>query len=172
MSMHTHALPLSTHAHLSTKRKTTRIPPAQPFDCCCFVLQLTSEVFFIKWTARWLQNCVHRWRRRRLLGYAAGSTKALSAACHASGIYKCHPGLLQPLPFAWGLLNYVPTQVHEIAHGIELWHMSPLRRRRGVLIACKWCGGLAATTTATATPRQLRGVNKWRQNHSCKEGFD
>lgn len=27
-----------------------------------------------------------------LLGYAAGSTKALSAACHATGIYKCQTG--------------------------------------------------------------------------------
>lgn len=29
---------------------------------------------------------------RWLLGYAAGSTKALSAACHATGIYKCQTG--------------------------------------------------------------------------------
>lgn len=71
------------------------VPPGQPFDCCCFVLQLTSEVFFMKWTARWLQNCGHRHCRRWLLGYAAGSTKALSAACHTTGIYKCQTGQLR-----------------------------------------------------------------------------
>lgn len=108
-----------THTHTLVNkglrnRGSPWVPPGQPFDCCCFVLQLTSEVFFMKWTARWLQNCGHRHRRRWLLGYAAGSTKAQSAACHATGMYKCQTGQL----------DYVPSQVHEIAHGIELWHMS------------------------------------------------
>lgn len=53
---------------------------------------------------------------RWLLGYAAGSTKAL---CRL----PCHWHIQVPDRAASdssGWLNYVPSQVHEIAHGIEL----------------------------------------------------
>lgn len=151
-------------------RGSSWVPPGQPFDCCCFVLQLTSEVFFMKWTARWLQNCGHRHCRRWLLGYAAGSTKALSAAAIPLAYTSARQGSfgqlgvarLRAVAGAWNCTrNWVMTHVS-------------LRRRSGVLIACKWCGGLVSEAAATATRAShlLHGANKWRLNHSCEEGFD